>query len=91
MVYHPECTKRLIIGIIRSLRVTPIACGLEAPKQHHKIAAFLSICFVLIRPSVVINNKDLLKTWLIFNFYAQLSCKNDWNNFLLLNTNEPLN
>ena len=36
-------------------------------------------------------NKDLLKTWLIFNFYAQISCKNDWNNFLLLNTYGPLN
>jgi len=40
MVYHSECTKRLIIGIIRSLRVTPIACGLEAPKRHRKNTAF---------------------------------------------------
>ena len=90
MVYYPECTKHLIIGKIRSLRVTPIACGLEAPKWHRKNTAFLSICFFLIRPSVVINNKDLLKTRLIFNSYAQMCCKNDWKKFLLLNTNVPL-
>jgi len=75
MVYQPECTKRLIIGIIRSLRVTPIACGLEAPKRHRKKTAFLSICYFLIQPSVVMNNKDLLKTRLIFNFNAHISCK----------------
>ena len=55
-----------------------------------KTRLFLSICFFLIRPSVFINNKDLLKTRLIFNSYAHISCKNDWNNFLLLNTNGPL-
>ena len=91
MVYHPECTKRLIIGIVWSLRVTPIAYGLEAPKRHRKNTAYLSICFFLIQPSVVINIKDLLKTRLIFNFYAHISCKNDWNNVLLLNTNGLLN
>ena len=75
-----------------SFRVTPIGCGLEAPKRHgKKNTAFLSICILLILPSVIINNKDLLKTRLIFNFYAHISCKNDWNNFLLLNTNPPLN
>jgi len=55
-----------------------------------KNTAFLSICILLILPSVIITNEDLLNTQLIFNFYAQISCKNDWNNFLLLNTNAPL-
>ena len=73
-----------------SIRVTPISCGHEAPTRHGKKHGFLSICILLIRPSIVINNKDLLTTRLIFNFYAQLSYKHDWNNFLLLNTNEPL-
>jgi len=59
-------------------------------KTHRKNTAFLSICFFLIQPFVVINNKDLLKTRLIFNFYAHISCKKDWNKFLLLNTNGPL-
>jgi len=68
-----------------SLRVTPIACGHEAPKRHSNKHSFLSICILLILPSVIINNKDLLKTRLNINFYAQISCKkNDWNNFLLL-------
>jgi len=49
---------------------------------------FFIPCILLILPSVIINNKVLLKTRLIFNFYA--SYKNDWNNFLLLNTNVPL-
>jgi len=31
----------------------------------------------------------LLTTRLIFNSYLQICCKNDWNNFLLLNTNGP--
>ena len=73
-----------------SIRVTSISCGHEAQKRHGKNTAFLSICILLIRPSIVINNKDLLTTRLIFNFYAQLSCKHDWNIFLLLNTNGPL-
>jgi len=73
-----------------SLRVTSIACGLEAPKRHGKKTRLLSICILLFLPSVIINNNDLLKTRLIFNFYAKISCKNDWNNFLLLNTNVPL-
>ena len=46
----------------QTLRVTPFACGLEAPKWHGLILA-----------SVIINNKDLLKTQLIFKFYAQIS------------------
>jgi len=74
----------------KSLRVTPISCGLEAPKRHGKKTRFF-IHLLIIRPSVVITNKDLLKTRLIFNFYAQMSCKIDWNNFLLLNTIVPLN
>jgi len=44
-----------------SLRVTPIACGLEAPKRHGKNTAFLSIYVLPIPQSVIINNKDLLK------------------------------
>jgi len=46
-----------------SVRVTPIACGLEAPKRHGKKKhGVLSICTLLIPPSVDISNKDLLKT-----------------------------
>ena len=74
-VYHPECTKRLIIGIIRTVT--------EACESHRFLAdmrrqigmvktrLFLSICILLIRPNVVINNinnKDLLTIRLIFNF-----------------------
>jgi len=50
----------------------------------------LSICIRLILPSVIINSKDLLKIRLIFNFYAHISFKNDWKNFLLLNAYPPL-
>jgi len=32
----------------------------------------------------------LLNSRLTFNFYTQISCKNDLNNFLFLNTNGPL-
>jgi len=73
MVYQQECTKRLIIGIIRSLRVTPIACALEAPKRHHKKTAFF-IHLLLSYSAICINNKDLLKHG-YFNFYAHISCK----------------
>ena len=73
-----------------SLRVTPIASGVEAPKRHGKNTAVLSSCIILILPSVIMNNKDLLNTRLIFNFYVQISCKNDWNNVFLLNTNASL-
>jgi len=79
---------RYNLNSYRSLRVTLIACGLGTPKRHGKNMAFLSIC-ILILPSVIINNEDLLKACLIFNFYTNISCKNDWNNFLLLNTNAP--
>ena len=73
-----------------TIRVTTIACGREAPKRHGK-TRLLSICILLILPSVIIKNKELLKTRLIFIFYVQISCSNDWTNFLLLNTNAPLN
>ena len=74
-----------------SLRVTPIARVFEALKTAWYInTAFLSICIILFLPSVIINYKDLLKPRLIFTFYAQISCLNDWNNFLMLNTNDPL-
>jgi len=43
-----------------SLRVIPIACGLETPKRHENMA-FLSMCILLIFLSVIINNKYLLK------------------------------
>jgi len=33
--------------------------------------AYLPFCILLILPSVIINNKDLLKAQLTFNFYAQ--------------------
>ena len=84
---HQTSNNRYTLNGYGSLRVAPIACGLEAPKRHGKKDGFLSICIL---PSVITNNKDLLKTRLIFNVYAQISCKNDWNNFLLLNTNAPL-
>jgi len=87
---HQTSNNRYNPNDYRSLRVTPIACGLETPKRHGKNTAFLSICILLILPSVIINNKDLLKTRLIFNFYSHISRKNDCNNFLLLNTNGPL-
>jgi len=66
-VYHPEGTKCLIIGIIRTVTEAYeshrlLSRGLEAPKRHGKNTAFLSICILLIFPSVIINNKDLLKT-----------------------------
>jgi len=91
-VYHPECPKRLIICIIRTVTE---AC--ESPqlrvdlrRQNGMVkTAFLFICILLILSTVNINNEDLLITRLIFNVYAQISCKNDWNwnSFLLLNTN----
>ena len=87
---HQTSNNRYNPNDYASLWVTAITCGLEAPKRHGKNTAFLSTSILLILPSVIINNKDLLKTRLIFNFYAQISCKNDWNNFLLLNTNAPL-
>jgi len=66
-----------------SWQVTPIACGFEAPKRHGNKTAFSSICILLlIIPHIIINNKDLLKPRLIFNFYAHISCKNDWNIFI---------
>jgi len=57
-----------------SLRVTPIA---DMRHQNGIVinTAFLSICILLILPSVIINNKDLLKTRLNINFYAKISCK----------------
>jgi len=58
-----------------SLQVTPIACGLEASKRHGKNTAFLSICILLFLPSININNKDLLKTQLIFNFMHKFLVK----------------
>ena len=64
------------------LRVTPIACGLEAPIRQSKEHRFLFICILPILPSVIINNKEL-----IFNLYAHIICINDWNKFLLLKTN----
>jgi len=91
----PRITKCLIKGIIRTVT--------EAYESHRlledlrrkngmgKNTSFLSICILFILPYLIINKKDLLKTCLIFNCYAhKFSCKNDWNNFLLLNTNPPL-
>jgi len=86
---HQTSNSRYNLNGYGSLRVVPIACGFEAPKRHGKKDGFLSIC-ILILSSVIINNKDLLKTRLIFKFNAQISCKNNWNNLLLLNTNAPL-
>jgi len=40
-----------------SLRVTPIACGLEAPKRHGKKHVFYTSALLFFN----INNKDLLK------------------------------
>jgi len=87
---HQTSNNRYSPNGYASLRVTSIACGLKASKRHGKNTAFLCTCILVILPSVIINNKDLLKSRLIFNFYAHLSCKNERNNFLLLNTNAPL-
>jgi len=39
----------------------------------------------------IYQQKRLAKNMVLFSFfYAQISCKNDWNNFLLLITNAPL-
>jgi len=77
-VFHPECTKCLIIGIIRMVTEVYESHRLLANLRHQnsvvKNTAFLSICICLILPSVIINNKDL-KTRLIFSFYAQFSLK----------------
>jgi len=70
---HQTSNNRYNLNGNRILRVTPIACRLEAPKRHYKNTAFLFICILLILPSIIINNKDLLKTQLIFNMYAQIS------------------
>ena len=60
------------------------------PKRHGKKTAVLSICILFILPSVIINNKDLPKhSW--FATFMHIFCKNDWNNFLLLNTYAPFN
>ena len=79
-VYHPECTKRLIIGIIRTVTESYESHRLLADLRRQngvvkKHSFFLPICIFLILPSVIINNKDLLKTRLIFNFYAQFLVK----------------
>ena len=87
---HQTSNNRYNLNGYGSLRGTPNACRLEAPKRHGKKQGFFIYCILLILLSVIINNKDLLKTCLIFNFYAHISCKSDWNNFLLLNTNAPL-
>jgi len=73
-----------------SLRVTPIACGLEVPKRHGKTRLFINLHLSY---SSIRNYQQwrFAKTRLIFNFYAHISCNNDWNNFLLLNTNPPFN
>jgi len=52
--HHPECTKRIIIGILRMVT--------EAYESHRLLADFN-------------NNKDLLKTRLVFILYAQISLK----------------
>jgi len=64
-VYHPECTKRLIIGII--LPVTEpyephrLPEDLRSQNGSVKITAFVSICILPTLPSVIIDNTDLLK------------------------------
>jgi len=73
------------------LPVTPIACGLVAPKRHCKKHGFLSICIFLILPSIIINNKYVLKPRLIFNLYAHISRKNDWNIFFIAKHVSPFN
>ena len=57
-------TKHLRIGIIRTVTVAYESHRLLADLQNgllKKNTAFLSICILLILPSVIINNKDLLK------------------------------
>ena len=74
-IMHQTSINRYNPNGYKSLQVTLIACGLEATKRHGKNMAFLSICILLILPSIIINFKDLLKARLIFNFYAHISCK----------------
>jgi len=57
---HQTSNNRYNMNGYGSLQVTPIACGLEAPKRHGK-TRLISICILLILPSVNINNKELLK------------------------------
>jgi len=76
---HQTSNYRYNLNGYGSLKVTPIACGLEAQNgMVKKKTAFLSICILLILPAAIINNKDLLKTWLIFNFYEQLKKINSY-------------
>jgi len=87
---HPTSNNRHNPNGYRSLPVTPNACGLEAPKRHGKKHGFL----IHLHPSFsYIRNfqqQRFAKTRLMLNLYAQISCNNDWNNFLLLNTKPPL-
>ena len=81
-VYHPECTKRLILGIIQTVTEANESHRLLADLRRQngmvKSMACLSICILLILPSVIINDKDYFaKTRLILNFHAHISCKND--------------
>jgi len=90
-VYHPKCTQRLIIGIIRTVS--------EAYESHRMLADLRRQngmvkehgFFIHLHPSYSsirnFQQQRFAKTQLILNFYAQMSCQNDWNNFLLLNTN----
>jgi len=87
---HRNNTRIRVTHRFGCLRVTPITCGIKAPKRHSNKHGFSSIFFLRIRPSIEINKNDFLKTRLVFNFYAHIACKNDWNNFFLLNTNGPL-
>ena len=89
-INHPECTKHLIIGINRTVTEAYESHRLIAYLRRQNGIRLFFIDILLIISSAIISNKDLLKTRFIFNLYAHISCKNDWNNFLLLNTNAPL-
>ena len=93
-VYHTEYTKRLIKGIIRMVTkayeshqlLRDLRCQNSMVKKH---GFFIHLHHFY---STIRNYQQyrFAKTRLSFNFYANISCKNDLNNFLLLNTNPPL-
>ena len=93
-VYHPEGTKCLIIGINRTVTEAYESHRLleDLRRQNGMVKHGI---FIYLHPSYSsIRNYQqyrFAKNKLIFNFFAHISCTNDRNNFLLLNTNSALN
>ena len=93
-VYHPKCIQRLILGIIRTVTEAyeshRMLADLRAPKRQGKIHGFLIYLHTSYSSIRNFQQQRFAKARLILIFYAHISCKNDCNNFLLLNTNPPL-